>query len=82
MLTALMGYFYTTSIGFSFGIDAGAQIPIAPSQVKFESDPIPGVPAMVTDPFTKPLDASVTESLEKIGRTVLPTINLRIGWIL
>jgi hypothetical protein len=82
MLTALIGYFYTTKIGFSFGIDAGAQIPIAPSQIEFASDPIPGVPREVTDPVTGPLDASVRDTLESIGRSVLPTVNLRIGWIL
>ena len=84
MLTALIGYFYTTSIGFSFGIDAGAQIPIAPSQVSFSSTvKPPGLENFqpVKD-FKKSADDSVRSSLEKIGRTPLPTLNLRIGWIL
>lgn len=98
MLTALIGYFYTTSIGFSIGVDAGAQIPIAPAEVSYSSDPLPGwaTPAPGCDPNTNPVckvqkqaqgyktsaDDSVRDSLEKIGRTVLPTLNLRIGWIL
>ena len=84
MLTALIGYFYTTSIGFSFGVDAGVQLPIAPSHIAFSSTLEPKellvIPA-VQDYKTK-ADKSVTDTLEKIGRTPLPTINLRIGWIL
>jgi hypothetical protein len=104
MLTALIGYFYTTSIGFSIGVDAGAQIPIAPAEVKYTSDPLPAAltppagpcPDPTADPFgagrckvqkqaqvyKTSADDSVRDSLEKIGRTVLPTLNLRIGWIL
>jgi hypothetical protein len=84
MLTALICYFYTTSIGFSIGVDAGAQIPIAPSKISFKSELKPpelgAVPA-VSD-YKKSADDSVRSSLEKIGRTPLPTLNLRIGWIL
>lgn len=91
MLTALIGYFYTTSIGFSFGVDAGAQIPIAPSQVSYASaySVTSNVPAQLQAEFEKQAapvvtatDKSVRDSLEKIGRSTLPTINLRIGWIL
>jgi len=103
MLTALIGYFYTTSIGFSIGIDAGAQVPIAPSEVKYDSHlpdsltpPPGGCPDPIKDPngalecqakkqaqvYKTSADDSVRDSLEKIGRTVLPTLNLRIGWIL
>jgi hypothetical protein len=95
MLTALIGYFYTTSIGFSFGVDAGAQIPIAPSQVSYSStyDVTTTAPPALhdlvqaefkkqADPIKQQTDRSVQDTLEKIGRTTLPTINLRIGWIL
>jgi hypothetical protein len=95
MLTALIGYFYTTSIGFSFGIDAGAQIPIAPSEVKngsthsvtaSMSGPAGDVARMLAeaqaDDIVKKTDASIHDSLEKIGRSTIPTVNLRIGWIL
>jgi hypothetical protein len=88
MLTALIGYFHTTSIGFSFGVDAGAQIPIAPSQVKYSRTVpmLPGLSAMqqqtLEDAYVKPIDDSVKDTLETIGRSVIPTANLRIGWIL
>jgi hypothetical protein len=90
MLTALIGYFYTTSVGFSIGVDAGAQIPLAPSQIEFsrtfgvKTTPT-GFEQQATtfsDPYLTKSDKSVHDSLEKIGRTVLPTLNLRIGWIL
>jgi len=86
MLTALIGYFYTTSIGFSFGVDAGIQLPIAPSQVNFASElktnPT-GIDALApVQSFKKDADDQVRSTLEKIGRTPLPTLNLRIGWIL
>jgi len=88
MLTALIGYFYTTSVGFSIGVDAGAQIPLAPSKIDFSRD-LSITPrqyeaqamAFAADYLTKS-DRSVRDSLERIGRTVLPTVNLRIGWIL
>jgi hypothetical protein len=92
MLTALIGYFYTTSIGFSIGVDAGAQIPLAPSQIEFSrtysvnagNAPAP-LKAAAEDallPYITQSDQSIRDSLEKIGRSVLPTVNLRIGWIL
>lgn len=95
MLTALIGYFYTTSIGFSFGIDAGAQIPIAPSHVSYASNytvttSVPGPLGAAAQaeaekqaaPIVTATDNSVRDTLEKIGRSTLPTVNLRIGWIL
>lgn len=89
MLTTLVGYFYTTSIGFSFGVDAGAQIPIAPSQISFSSgispksiETLPPSPFFNAKTFKTEADNSVRSTLEKIGRTPLPTVNLRIGWIL
>jgi hypothetical protein len=86
MLTALVGYFYTTSIGFSFGLDAGAQIPIAPSQISDSSSLNGDIPAALRataeEQYLRPTQQSVRETLERIGRTTLPTVNLRIGWIL
>lgn len=90
-LTALIGYFHTTSVGFSFGVDAGAQIPIAPSTIQFESAPPtitttpPGLAPVITpqaNAYADKVDQSVRDTLEKIGRTTIPTVNLRIGWIL
>lgn len=96
MLTALIGYFYTTSVGFSFGIDAGAQIPIAPSKVSYAgaydvtvtgSTPDVNMAAeaqakSLAAPEVAKTEQSVRDTLEKIGRSTLPTVNLRIGWIL
>ena len=92
MLTALIGYFYTTSIGFSLGVDAGAQIPIAPSKVSYASSydvsTMPANPIAEAEakrqaaPYVTKTDQSVRDTLEKIGRSTLPTVNLRIGWIL
>ena len=75
-----------TSIGFSFGVDAGAQIPIAPSKIDYSSSLSGNLPAalraMAEERYLRPTDKSVQDTLEKIGRTTLPTVNLRIGWIL
>jgi hypothetical protein len=86
MLTVLMGYFHTFGNGFSLGVDGGAQIPIAPSQIEFESGIAGNIPAAIADVYQEqyldPTDQSVQSTLEKIGRTTIPTVNLRIGWIL
>jgi hypothetical protein len=86
MLTALLGYFHTFDIGFSIGIDAGAQIPIAPSEISFKSDVNGDIPQQARDEVRKryldPNDQEVKDTLEKIGRTTIPTLNFRIGWIL
>jgi hypothetical protein len=85
MLTALLGYFHTFDIGFSIGVDAGAQFPIAPSKVEFESR-LGGVSKPLEDAvraqYLDPIDRDVRDTLETIGRTTIPTINFRIGWIL
>ncbi|RYZ09061.1 MAG: hypothetical protein EOO73_04650 [Myxococcales bacterium] len=89
-LTALIGYFHTTSIGFSFGVDAGAQIPIAPSTIQFDSTHAltttpPQLAPLVqsrADAYAAKADQAVIDTLEKIGRTTIPTVNFRIGWIL
>jgi hypothetical protein len=92
MLTALLGYFHTFDVGFSIGVDAGAQIPIAPSKIDNSSDlAISGdLPAPVRDmvqgevrkTYLPRADAEVHSTLEKIGRTTIPTLNFRLGWIL
>jgi len=88
VLTPQVGYFYTTSIGFSLGLDIGAQIPIAPSQVSFKSKLIlpANTPQAVVDQvhsqLLDPNDKKVRDTLQTIGRAPLPTFNIRIGWLL
>lgn len=88
VITPQIGYFYTTEIGFSLGIDFGAQVPIAPSNVQFESQlPLPpnAPPQIVQAVQTQlldPSDSEVRSTLESIGRTPIPTVNVRIGWLL
>lgn len=88
VLTPQLGYFYTTQIGFSIGVDVGAQIPIAPSKITYDSQlPLPAnTPAALVQEvdtrLLKPSDEQVKSTLEAVGRTPIPTINLRIGWLL
>jgi hypothetical protein len=88
VLTPQIGYLYTMDIGFSLGIDIGAQVPIAPSQIKFNGQPILpyGTPKQLVDQVNSqlrdPINQKVTNTLQTIGRAPLPTINLRVGWLL
>ena len=88
VLTPQIGYLYTTKVGFSIGVDIGAQVPIAPSQIQFSSQlPLPpGTPQpLVNDVRTQliaPNDQQVKSTLQSIARTPIPTFNVRIGWML
>jgi hypothetical protein len=87
VLTPQIGLFHTFGSGFSLGADIGAQVPIAPSQVNFATEVTfpAGVPQVVQEQivaqFVTPNDRKVRDTLHKIGRTVIPTFNLRIGWL-
>jgi hypothetical protein len=87
ILTPQIGYLHTTSVGFSFGIDIGAQVPVAPSQVSFSTrltmppDTPQQVQEQVRTQLVDPNDAKVRSTLKTIGQTPLPTVNLRIGWL-
>lgn len=87
ILTPQIGYLHTTSIGFSMGIDIGAQIPVAPSQVAFATrltmppDTPQQVQEQVRTGLVDPNDARVRSTLKTIGQTPIPTVNLRIGWL-
>lgn len=88
VITPQIGYFYTTKVGFSIGLDFGAQVPIAPSRVEFESQlPLaqnapPQLVQAVQTELLNPSDSEVRNTLETIGRTPIPTVNVRIGWLL
>lgn len=78
ILTPQLGYFATWGSGFSLGIDVGAQVPIAPSQISFTTKLPDGVPPEYSARGT----VEVKNTLEKIGQQVIPTLNLRMGWLL
>jgi hypothetical protein len=85
VLTPQIGFMKIFGSGFALGIDIGAQIPIAPSKVEF-STVAPQVPAAIQEAvrtqYLNPNDQKVRDTLEKVGRTPLPTIGFRIGWFL
>jgi hypothetical protein len=81
ILTPQLGYFHTTSSGFSVGFVLGAQLPIAPSDIEFETT-VEGVPQVAIERYVAPLDEKVKDTLETVGRQPLPSIGLQIGWLL
>jgi hypothetical protein len=82
VLTPEMGYFHTFGSGFSVGVDGGLQIPIAPSDITFERTVSSSIPHDVADRYFGPHDDKVESTLDKVGRTLLPTAHVRIGWLL
>ena len=85
VLTPQIGFLKIFDVGFAIGFDIGAQIPIAPSQVEFNTVAA-GVPPQLADIIQKdyinPNDEKVRHTLDTLGRTPLPTFNLKIGWFL
>lgn len=85
VLTPQVGFMKIFGSGFTIGIDVGAQLPIAPSKVDFATNtPNLQEPAKsyVQSTYVKPNDDKVRSTLDTIGRTPLPTFNLKIGWFL
>ncbi|HEY5377566.1 MAG TPA: hypothetical protein VIK01_27995 [Polyangiaceae bacterium] len=81
VLTPQIGLLKTFQAGFTLGIDVGAQVPIAPSKVDFSTTVPPGLPAPVVSSITT-ADGKVRSTLSSIGRTILPTVGVKIGWLL
>ena len=84
MLSPTIGFFHTFGSGFSIGIGAGAQIPIAPSEITFNTA-APSVPAEAQPLVNAAVannDEDVRKQLEKMGQTILPTFGIKIGWLL
>ena len=81
VLTPELGYFFTFKSGFTMGVEAGLQIPIAPSEIEFKSHVDPRVPQQVVDQYVTPNDERVARTLEKLGQTMLPTIGIKMGWL-
>ncbi len=88
ILTPQLGWFSIFGSGFALGIDVGGQIPIAPSQISYQTDIPPnlpaGIPPEVLAAAQQVVDQSnqkVIDTLEKIGKTPLPVFNLRLGYM-
>jgi hypothetical protein len=81
VLTPELGYFYTFKSGFTMGVEAGLQIPIAPSEIEFESRVDDRLPDAVVERFVTPTDERVEDTLERVGQTILPTIGIKLGWL-
>ena len=86
VLTPQLGLLHTFGSGFTLGADVGAQLPIAPSQVDFATQIPSNIPAAYKAELQKtyidPNDQKVRSSLDKIGRTPIPTFGIKIGWLL
>jgi hypothetical protein len=85
VLTPQIGLFHTYGSGFSIGADIGAQVPIAPSDISVSTQVRSDLPQSVVDKYTRYVQANdqkVLDTLEKVGRTSIPTFNVRIGWLL
>src|SRR6478735_7214023 len=85
VLTPQIGFLKIFDVGFAVGFDLGAQIPIAPSEVQFNTVTagIPGgIPPDVQRDYINPNDEKVRHTLDTVGRTPLPTFSFKVGWFL
>ena len=78
ILTPQIGWFSIFGSGFALGFDIGAQVPIAPSEIEFDTNLPPEVPQQYVDESNK----EVLESLDKLGKTIVPVVNIRVGFML
>jgi len=81
VLTPQIGLLKTFQAGFSIGIDVGAQLPIAPSKADFSTSVPSEFPDEVKASVAK-ADDKVRSSLTSLGRTVIPTVGVKLGWLL
>jgi hypothetical protein len=92
VLTPQLGFLHTFGSGFSLGVDAGLQVPLAPSQINYTTTVTPAslvtlcalstTCAQARQANEGSVEDKVRGTLNTIGRTMLPTFNLRIGWLL
>lgn len=82
VLTPQIGLQHTFGSGFTLGIDVGVQVPLAPSEIRFDTRLPVEVPPEVNEKYVEPNDQKVRDTLETIGRATIPTLNLRVGWFL
>jgi hypothetical protein len=81
VLTPVLGLLHTFQSGFTLGLDVGAQIPIAPSAIHNTTNVPATVPPQLVAQYVTPNDQKVHDTLDKVGRTILPTLNVRLGWL-
>jgi hypothetical protein len=82
VLTPQIGLQHTFGSGLTLGIDGGLQVPLAPSEIEFNTALPPEVPQEIIEQFVEPNNQKVRDTLENVGRAIIPTLNLRIGWLL
>lgn len=86
VLTPQLGFLHVFGAGFAVGLDVGAQVPIAPSRVDTSTTLTPTLPAQIQSviqtQYIDPNEAKVRSTLNKVGRTPLPTVGFRLGWFL
>jgi hypothetical protein len=78
VLTPQIGFFKTYGSGFSIGLDFGAQVPIAPSEIQLSTT----YPSQLPAGYQSDSDKKVRDTLERVGQQIVPTVNLRIGFLL
>lgn len=81
VLIPAIGLLHTFGIGFTIGLDVGAQIPIAPSDTHFNTDVPEQTPQQVKDTLITPNDQKVQDTLDTLARSIIPTFNVRVGWL-
>lgn len=85
VLTPQLGFFKTWGSGISLGIDFGAQVPIAPSTVTANTSVSVGNDLASTPEVQERItqgSQKVRETLDKVGQQIVPTINIKLGFLL
>lgn len=82
VLSPGIGYFHTWRSGFSLGVGAGLQIPVAPSEISYSSRTDPNLPDEIEEQVLGPTDRVVQDTLESVGQSLIPRVELRLGWLL
>lgn len=77
VLTPQAGYLHTFGSGFSLGVEAGATVPISSGKVSVRTTLPEGTPALASDAVTKEEE----DTMKRVGRAVLPSLSLRMGWM-
>ena len=82
VLSPSLGFFQIFKSGFCFGVGAGLQIPVAPSEIAYNSRTDPDLPEQVKDQLLSSTDQVVKDTLESVGQSLIPRFEIRMGWML